>query len=111
MTARVVIGVLLTALVGGSAAWITLAKETPNEKRVREIAAAEITKHELKDPYKEDAKLLEFRLEQNTEKLEKVVEEMQDLKRDVGEIMGVLKSLSRQLDDVSRQLPPKDDDG
>ena len=111
MTARVVIGVLLTALVGGSAAWITLAKETPNEKRVREIAEAAVSEHELKDPYKADAKLLEFRLKQNTEKLEKVVEEMQDLKRDVGEIMGVLRALSSQIEDVSKQLPPKDDDG
>jgi hypothetical protein len=105
----VVIAALVTALVGGSAAWITWAKETPSDKSVERIVDTALAEHVANDPYRADAKVLEYRLAQNTEELGKVKEGMDDLKRDVGEIMGVLKALSKQLDDVSDHL--KENDG
>lgn len=109
MTGRVVIAALLTALVGGSAAWIGWAKEQPSERVVERIVDKKLAEHQLNDPYRADAKLLEFRLEQLTGEMEKVKGGQDELKRDVGEIMGVLKALSKQLDSLSDQL--REDDG
>ena len=109
MTTRLVTAALLTALVGGAAAWVGWAKETPSDKSVERIVNTALAEHIANDPYTADAKVLEYRLEQNTKELEKVKAGMDDLTRNVGEIMGVLKALSRQLDDLSSQL--RDDNG
>ena len=104
MTSRVVTAALVTALVGGAAVWVGWAKETPSEKVVERIVDKKLAEHELEDPYRTDAKLLEFRLEQLTVEMEKVKEGQDDLKRDVRELMGVMKAYSVQLDNLSDHL-------
>ena len=99
-----VIAALVAALVGGSAAWVGWAKESPTKESVEALIDAQLNEHTLGDPYTTDAKVLEYRLAENTRKLGEVEESMGELKRDVGEIMGVLKALSSQLDHVSDQL-------
>lgn len=110
MTGRVVIAALIAALAASGAAWVGWARETPSDKSVERIVDKKLAEHQLNDPYRADAKLIKFQLEQLTGEMKEVKGGQDELKRDVGEIMGVLKALSKQLDGLSDQLS-RDNDG
>jgi len=98
--ARAAIGILLAALIGGAGVWVTWARETPTKAEVVELI-------KNNNPYESDAKLLQHRINANSEQLDKLEVKVDSLQKDVSEVMGVLRALSKQLDEIEKKLDKK----
>jgi hypothetical protein len=100
MSSRIVIGVLMTALIGGAGAWVVVAQnvaEKPTRAEVKELILAH-------SPYVTDEALIGYELDQTSERLDRLEAKVEEALRGQAEIGAVLKALSKQLDSIEQKL-------